>query len=152
MTAAIRGTITTRSHESVASSRTAMNTPPTAMIGALTRIVRAIWRKSCTCWMSFVLRVMSDAVPNRFISRAEKLCTRSKTAARTSRPTLIEVSDAKYTAMIANTPRTERDPEHESADTPDVVRVALGDPVIDDVGVEVGEVEVRDRLQEQERG
>ena len=43
-----------------------------AMIGALTRIVSAICRKSCTCCTSFVFRVMSDAVPKRFISRAEK--------------------------------------------------------------------------------
>src|SRR5207253_3718428 len=49
-------------------------------------------------------------------------------------------------------PEDERDPEHEGADAPDVVGIALGDAVIDDVGVEVGEVEVRDRLQEQERG
>ena len=47
---------------------------------------------------------MSEAVPNRFISRAEKLCTRSKTAARTSRPTLIDVWEAKYTATIAKRP------------------------------------------------
>src|SRR5947208_1865150 len=50
MTAAMSGTTTTMSHDSVASSRTAMITPPTARIGAETRIVRAICKKSCTCW------------------------------------------------------------------------------------------------------
>ena len=106
MTAAMSGTITTMSHDRVASSRRAMMMPPIARIGALTRIVSAICRKSCTCWTSFVLRVMSDAVPKRFISRAEKLCTRSKTAPRTSRPTPIDVCEAKYTATMAKRPRS----------------------------------------------
>ena len=49
MTAAMSGTITTMSHDSVASSRTAMTMPPIARIGALTRIVSAICTKSWTC-------------------------------------------------------------------------------------------------------
>jgi len=48
---------------------------------------------------------MRDGVPKRFISRAEKCCTRSKIALRTSRPTPIEVSEAKYTLTIERTPR-----------------------------------------------
>ena len=104
ITAPMSGTITTMSQDSVASSRRAMMIPPIARIGALTRMVSAICRKSCTCWTSFVLRVMSDAVPKRFISRAEKLCTRSKTAPRTSRPTPIDVCEAKYTATTAKRP------------------------------------------------
>ena len=40
--AAITGMITIRRADSCTSSRRAMNTPPTAMMGALTRMVRAI--------------------------------------------------------------------------------------------------------------
>ena len=78
--AAITGTMTTRSVDSFTFSRSAMITPPTAIIGALTKIVRAICRKSWICWTSLVLRVISVGVPNRFISREEKLCTCSNTA------------------------------------------------------------------------
>ena len=38
-------------------------TPPTHRIGAMIMIVRAIWKNSWICWMSLVLRVMSDGVP-----------------------------------------------------------------------------------------
>ena len=106
MTTAISGTITTSVSESCAFSRIAMMTPPIARIGAVRRIVSAICRKSWTCWTSFVLRVISDGVPKRVISRAEKCCTRSKTAPRTSRPTPIDARDAKYTLTMARTPRT----------------------------------------------
>ena len=106
ITPAMSGTMTTKVSESVAFSRIAMMTPPIARIGAVRRMVSAIWRKSCTCWTSFVLRVINDGVPKRVISRAEKCWTRSKTAPRTSRPTPIDARDAKYTLMIARTPRT----------------------------------------------
>ena len=42
-----------------------------------------------------VFRVISEAVPKRFISRAEKFCTSAKTALRRSRPTPIETCEAK---------------------------------------------------------
>jgi hypothetical protein len=53
-----------------------MNMPPTHMIGAMTMRVSAICMNSWICCTSLVLRVMSDGVPKRFISRAEKPCTR----------------------------------------------------------------------------
>ena len=56
--------------------------------------------------MSLVLRVMSDGVPKRFISRAEKTCTRVKTAARMSAPAPIATREAEYTATIEMTPST----------------------------------------------
>ena len=40
--------------------------------------------------------------------------------------------------------------EHHAAHLQDVVGVALGDAVVDDVGVELGQIEVRDRLDEQQ--
>ncbi len=42
-----------------------------------------------------MLRVISEAVPKLFMSRAEKRMTRLKTLARRSRPTPIEVREAK---------------------------------------------------------
>ena len=46
----------------------------------------------------------------------------------------------------------QRDPEHDRTGAPDVVGIALGDTVVDDVRVEVGQVEVSHRLEQQERG
>ena len=93
--AASAGMTTTSTAESCTSSRRAMITPPTAMIGALTIIVSAICRNSWICCTSLVLRVISEGVPNRFISRAEKSWTLPKTAPRRSRPTPIEASEAQ---------------------------------------------------------
>lgn len=64
----------------------AITMPPTHMIGADTISVNDISTSICTCWTSLVVRVISDGAPNWPTSRAEKLCTRSKIAARTSRP------------------------------------------------------------------
>ena len=68
--------------------------PPTHMIGAITIRVSAICRNSWICWMSLVLRVISDAVPKRFISLAENACTLVKTAPRMSAPAPIATLDA----------------------------------------------------------
>ena len=54
--------------------------PPTHMIGADTIRVNVIRASIWTCWTSLVVRVISDGVPNRPTSRAEKSCTRLKTA------------------------------------------------------------------------
>ena len=69
MNAAITGTATASSGDSAAPSCTARMMPPTHMIGAITISVSAICRNSWICWTSFVLRVISDGVPKRFISR-----------------------------------------------------------------------------------
>lgn len=63
-----------------------MTIPPTHMIGAETIRVKVIRTSIWICWTSFVERVIRDGAPNWPSSRAEKLWTRSKTAARTSRP------------------------------------------------------------------
>ena len=60
--------------------------PPTHMIGADTSSVNVIRASIWTCWTSFVVRVISDGAPKWPTSRAENDCTRSKTAARMSRP------------------------------------------------------------------
>ena len=58
-------------------------------MGATTIRVSAMSTSIWTCWTSLVLRVISEGAPNSPISRAEKVCTRSKTEARMSRPTYI---------------------------------------------------------------
>ena len=58
-----------------------MMMPPTHMIGAETISVKVIRTSIWTCWTSLVVRVISDGAPNWPTSRAEKVCTRSKTAA-----------------------------------------------------------------------
>lgn len=65
--------------------------PPKHMIGAATISVKPISTSIWTCWTSLVVRVISEGAPKEFSSRAEKLCTRSKTAARMSRPIAIAV-------------------------------------------------------------
>ena len=53
--------------------------------------------------------------------------------------------------MIEATPSTAVIDEHHAADLEDVVGVALGDAVVDDVAVERRQVQVADRLDEQQR-
>ncbi len=53
-----------------------------------------------------MLRVMSDAGPNVFISTWEKVSTLRKIARRRSRPRPIALRALKYTATIEVTPRT----------------------------------------------
>ena len=80
------GTLTAMSQDSPTSSCSAMNTPPTHMIGAATSIVHDTSTSICTCWTSLVLRVISDGAPKRLNSRAENSPTWWNTAARTSAP------------------------------------------------------------------
>jgi hypothetical protein len=89
--AASTGTQTSISHDSCRSSCSAMITPPKHMIGAATSIVQDSSTSICTCWTSFVPRVMSDGAPNRLTSRAENSPTWWNSAARTSRPKPIAV-------------------------------------------------------------
>ena len=65
--------------------------PPTARIGAMIIMFRPIRTTIWTCWTSFVLRVMSDGVPNLLSSACEKLSTLRKIAPRRSRPNAIPV-------------------------------------------------------------
>ena len=81
------------------SSRSAMITPPTIMIGADTAIVQVISTSICTCCTSFVVRVISDGAPNCCTSRVENVPTRWKSAARRSRPKLIAVREPNRTAI-----------------------------------------------------
>ena len=151
MMTAISGMITAIIAESGTSWRSAMMMPPIIMIGArimtLSIITTTIW----TCCTSLVLRVMSDGAPKRFTSVCEKLSTWRKIAPRTSRPNAMAVFDPSRPTMTEATPMSSVTSDHDSALLPDVGGVALGHAVVDDVGVQVGQVQVRDRLHEQER-
>ena len=94
------GIATSSSSDSSAFCRTAMMMPPMHMIGAASSMVQVISTSICTCCTSLVLRVISDGAPKLFTSRAEKLPTWWKIAARTSRPKAIAVRAPKYTAPI----------------------------------------------------
>ena len=93
------GTTASTSQDRPTSSRAAMMMPPTIMIGAATSRVPAISTSICTCWTSLVSRVISEGAPNCCTSRAEKVPTRWKIAARRSRPKPIALRAENHTAM-----------------------------------------------------
>ena len=97
------GTTTARIQPRPKSSRSAITTPPTIMIGAETAIVQAISTSICTCCTSLVLRVISEGAPNSCTSRAENVPTRWNSSARTSRPKPIAVRAPNQTAATEQT-------------------------------------------------
>ncbi len=78
--------------------------PPTIRIGAETMIVRPRNTTVWTCWTSLVLRVISEAGPNRLTSTWENVSTLAKIALRRSRPKPIATRAPQYTAMTDATP------------------------------------------------
>ena len=86
MTMASAGSTTSSSPDSGTSWRSAMMIPPTTRIGAEMITVRAMNTTIWICWMSLVLRVISEAGPKWFISTWENVSTLVKMASRTSRP------------------------------------------------------------------
>ena len=95
------GTTTARIQPRPRSSRSAISTPPTIMIGAETAMVQPISTSICTCCTSLVERVISDGAPKCCTSRAEKVPTRWKSSPRTSRPKPIAVRAPNHTAVTA---------------------------------------------------
>ena len=112
--------------------------------------VSATCRKSWICWTSFVLRVISDGVPKRFISRAEKDWTRAKTAPRRSAPDAHRDARGPVDRDHGDDADHERDRQHQQPGRPDVVDVPLDDAVVDDVGVQVRQVEVAGGLDDEQ--
>ena len=97
------GTTTARIQPRPKSSRSAITTPPTIMIGADTAMVQAISTSICTWVTSLVVRVISEGAPKSCTSRAEKVPTRWNRSRRRSRPRLIEVRAPNQTAATAQT-------------------------------------------------
>jgi hypothetical protein len=96
------GIATASSQDRPRSSRIAMTTPPTIMIGAATISVHDIRTSIWTCCTSLVSRVISDGAPKCWTSRCENDPTRLKIAARTSRPNPIAVRAENQTATTAH--------------------------------------------------
>ena len=95
MNAPMMGIATRMTVESVTLRRSAMMTPPMAIIGAMSTTLSIIRTTICTCCTSLVVRVMSDGAPNRLTSACENFCTRRKSAPRVSRPSDMEVLEPK---------------------------------------------------------
>ena len=97
------GTATSRIIARPVSSRMARMVPITIVRGAAIIIVATITSRSCTCWMSLVIRVVSDGAPNCVTSRPENPTTRRNRSRRTSRPNPIASRAANHIAAAANT-------------------------------------------------
>ena len=144
------GTTTTTSQDSPKSSRIAITMPPTIMIGMVTAIRQVIIASICTCWTSLVARVISEGAPYVVTSRLEKRADPAEHRGP-------QVATARHRRLAAEPRRRhragrldQRDGEHDPTETDDVAGVALGDAVVDDVGVEARQVEHRDRRRELE--
>ena len=75
--------------------------PPIPTIGAYTTTLNNIAIKFCICCISFVLRVISDAVENALNSSMEKPKTFLKTLFLRFCPNLAATLDDKYIIIIA---------------------------------------------------
>ena len=119
------------------SSRSAMITPPTIMIGEETAMVQAISTSICTCCTSLVLRVISDGAPKCWTSLVETSHPveegRTDVAPDAHRRTRAEPHGDHRAHDL-----DQRDGEHERAGAHDVARVAGDDAVVDDVVVSDG--------------
>ncbi len=87
------GTLTSSSSDRVASSRTAMITPPTTVMGAAMSRVHVMSTSICTWVTSLVIRVINDGAPNPATSWAENPVTRWNSSPRTSRPKAMPTFD-----------------------------------------------------------
>ena len=125
--------------------------PPTMRIGAETMIVMAMKMTCWTCWTSLVLRVISDAGAEVVdLDLAERLDLREDRPAHIA-PEAHRDPRAEVDRDDRRDADDGRHEEHQAADAEDVVGVALDDAVVDDVALEVGQVEVADRPDEEER-
>ena len=106
MKAPMMGIATRMTVESVTLRRSAMMTPPMAIIGAMSTTLSIISTTICTCCTSLVVRVMSDGAPKRLTSACENFWTRRKSAPRVSRPSDMEVLEPKYTEAMAASAET----------------------------------------------
>ena len=111
------------------------------MIGAVISMVQVICTSSWICWTSLVVRVSSDGAPKRAVSAAEKPVTWWKIADRRSRPKPIPARDPKYTAPTAHNTCSPVTASITPPSSTMVVGVALGDAVVDDRGVDRGQVQ-----------
>ena len=115
-----------------------MMIPPMMRIGAETMIVRPMNTTVWTCWTSLVLRVISDAGPNLLISTCENVSTLGKIARAHVAPEAHRDPGPPVDRDDRGDPEQRGHHQHQPADADDVLGVALGDAVVDDLAVEVG--------------
>ena len=125
------GMATSRTIDSPASSRTASTVPITIVNGAAIIIVAVITMSSCTCWTSFVMRVISDGAPKWLISRAENSVTRRKDRAAYLTTEPHRHVGAATTSRRRRRPPAPTTPQHDRPDPPDRVAVADEYTVVD---------------------
>ena len=101
MNAPMMGIATRMTPESGTLRRSAMMTPPMAIIGACSTTLSIMSSTICTCCTSLVVRVISDGAPKRFTSAWENFWTRRNREPRTSRPRPMDVLEPKYTDVMA---------------------------------------------------
>ena len=94
-TSAITGITAISTHASCVSCDSARMTPPIAIIGAVITMVSIMISICCTCVVSLVVRVISDAAPKRSNWWIEKCSTRAKIAPRRIRPNPVATFDEK---------------------------------------------------------
>ena len=92
--------------------------------------------------MSLVLRVMSDAVPKCLYPGKDRSADIGARPHCDSRRPVHRDDGAR--------PDQERENQHDLAGAQDVVEIPINDAVVDDVGVEIGQVEVPNRLGDEE--
>ena len=150
MTMAMSGSTTSSRPDKGTSVRNAMMIPPTIRIGAETMIVRPKKRTVWTCWTSFVFRVMSDAGPNWLTSTCENVSTLVKIARADVAPEAHRDLRAQIHGRHRRDAQQAADDEHQGAHAQDVVGVAARDAVVDDVGVQIGQVQAPERTDQQQ--
>ena len=142
------GTLTAMSHDSWASCRTAIITPPMLSMGAATISVADISTSCWTCWTSFVDRVMRLAGPNRVTS-----CSEKSTHPGEDRPAQVPAhAHRRLRPEVHGRHRAgnlqQGDQQHQAADTQDVAGVPRGHAQVDDVRVQRGEIQGRNGLRQ----
>ena len=140
------GMLTSRMPDRSMSSCSANTTPPTNVIGATTSRVHVISTSICTCWTSFVIRVISDGAPNAPTSRAENDGDAMEQLGAHVAPEAHRRPGSEVDGGDREQDLHGRDGEHDGAGVPDVRGVACDDPLVDDVGVERRQVQRQDRL------
>src|SRR5262247_4172724 len=105
-----------------------MKMPPIDMIGAVMSTVQVSWTNSWTCWTSLVVRVSSDGVPNRAVSSDTHACARPE----------VHLADGADHLQPG-------DAEHHPTELHDPWQITSGDAVVDDRGVDGGQVQGRER-------
>ena len=149
-TTAITGITAISTHASCASCDSARMTPPIAIIGAAITMVSIMMIICCTWVVSLVVRVTSEADPNRsnwWIDR--RFGTREDGAAQVPPEPGRHLGRIEAAGDGAERGH-HRHEQHQGADLEDGALVACDDALVDDLGRQPGQQQVGERLGEGE--